>query len=386
MKLNLKYNKLLVLSCFVLLTSCVEEIPIEPWSFEEAIVIEATITDEEKIQQINLSRTIPLNAEEGNLISNAEVKVVGNIEYDFEEVESGIYQSISPFAATPGVGYQLIVRIDGEVYESTPTQLPQQIEIDEVKANRVDVDGENGVAITLSNQAETETPLYYRHDYTETFKFTSNFWTASDLIVVDGELLLVPKLREEYTCYRTQKSQDIILANTNTLSENSVSNLLLTFINSKDPRLSRRYSILVNQYSISRDAYTYFEILKELSGSDNVFAQSQPGFFAGNISNVNDPEEKIVGFFDVASVSTKRIYLNYEDFYESESESERPSFVDISDCDERTGDVQTLISLVQLDSVRWLFTSITGEIFVVPRRCVDCNVFGTNEVPDFWED
>lgn len=384
MKSNLKYSKLLLLSCLVFLASCVEEIPIEAGSFEETIVIEATITDEVKIQQIKLSRTIPLNAEENNLISNAEVKVIGNNEHDFEEVEPGIYQSVTPFAAIPGVGYQLFVMVDDEVYESTPTLLPEQLEIDEVKADRIDFDGENGVAITLSNEVTTETPIYYRFDYTETFKFTSNFWTASDLIVVDGNLELVPKLREEYTCYRTQKSQDIILANTNALSENSVSNLLLTFINSNDPRLSRRYSILVNQYSISRDAYTYFEILKELSGSDNVFAQSQPGFFAGNISNVNDQEEKIVGYFDVVSVSTKRIYFNYEDFYEFESE--RPSFVDISDCDERTGGVETLISLVQLDSVRWLFTSITGEIFVVPRRCVDCNVFGTNVKPDFWED
>jgi len=384
MKSILKYSKFLLLSCLALLASCVEEIPIEPGSFEEAIIVEATITDEMKTQQIKLSKTIPLNAEDDNLISNAEVKVIGNVEYDFEEVEPGVYQSTSPFAAIPEVGYQLLIMIDGQVYESTPTFLPEQVEIEEVKADRIDVEGQDGVAITLSNQATTDTPVFYRFEYTETFKFTSNFDTASDLIVVDGDLLVVPKLREEYTCYRTNESKDIILANTNALSENSVSDLLLKFINSTDPRLSRRYSILVSQYSISRDAYTYFEILKELSGSDNVFAQSQPGFFAGNISNVNDEEEKIVGFFDVSSVSTKRIYFNYEDFYESESE--RPSFVDISECEQRTGDESFLINAVQTNSSRWLFTSITGEIFIVQRRCVDCNVFGTNVVPDFWED
>jgi hypothetical protein len=143
---------------------------------------------------------------------------------------------------------------------------------------------------------------------------------------------------------------------------------------------------LVNQYSISREAYTYYEILRELAGSDNVFAQSQPGFFEGNISSLDNQEEKIVGYFEVASVSSKRIYFNYEDFYEFESE--RPSFVDISTCEQTIGSPidETLITKVQFDLVRYVGVTVTGNYIVVPRRCVDCNVFGSNVVPDFWED
>jgi hypothetical protein len=368
----------------VMMISCVEEIPLESEGFEELIVIEGTISDEVKQHQIKLSKTFALETNETNPVSGANIRVTGNNEYVFEEAEPGIYVSRDSFAAEPGVDYKLNVLVNNKAYESESMTLPQSNNIEELTADRIDFQGENGVAITLSNQTSLGLANYYRYEYTETFKFNSNFFKVNDLIVEDGELIEVPKQKEEYTCYRTDKSQDIILANTNTLSENSVNNLLLTFINSDDPKLSNRYSILVKQYSISRGAYTYYEILNELSGSDNLFSQSQPGFFAGNISNVNDEDERIVGYFDVSSVSTKRLYFNYEDFFDPGST--RPSFVSLSNCEERSGTIPVLINLVEQNQVRWSRTTPPGAIFVLPRRCVDCTVFGSNEIPEFWED
>ncbi len=124
------------------------------------------------------------------------------------------------------------------------------------------------------------------------------------------------KLKEEYTCYRSENSQDIILANTNSLSEDNVNNLFLTFIDGEDPKVALRYSILVKQYVISRPAYNYYKILDELSSSDNIFSQSQPGYFNGNITNIDNPGEKVIGFFDVSSVSDKRIFFNHGDFFD----------------------------------------------------------------------
>lgn len=385
MKLNSTYIITFSLIAFiVMLVSCVEEIPLQTEGFEDAIVIEGTLTDEDKQQQIKLSKTFAIDTDGPNPLSHAQIRVIGNKDYIFEETQPGLYTSVESFAAQPDVNYQLKISVDGQEYESEFLQLTGASNIEKLEANRIDIRGENGVAITLKNQTSAGFGSYYRYEYTETFKFNSTFFKVNDIIVEDGEVVEVPKQREEYTCFRTDESQDIILANTNSLSENSVNNLLITFINSSDPKLSNRYSILVKQYEISRGAYTYYKVLEELSGSGNLFSQTQPGFFAGNISNVNDPEEKIIGFFDVSSVSTKRLYFNFEDFYNPQSM--RPMFVSLSNCEVTTPDDRTLRVQIQQNSVRWSSTLPDGTFEVVPRRCVDCNVFGTNERPEFWED
>ncbi|WP_034920269.1 DUF4249 domain-containing protein [Gillisia sp. CAL575] len=385
MKLLLKNRKYMILFAVIaLVVSCVEEIPLESSGFEEAIVIEATITNEVKQQQIKLFQAFAIDTTGPNPLSGATVKVIGNSEYLFEEDESGIYKSRDSFAAQPGINYQLNILANGKEYESELMELLGTNIIDQLEANRIDYRGENGVAITLNNQTSNGTANYYKYEYVETFKFNSNYFKVNDIILIDGLPVEVPKQKEEYTCYRTTNSQEIILANTNSLSENSVNDLLIKFIESSNPGVSNRYSLLVKQFIISREAYTYYEILKELSSSDNLFSQSQPGFFAGNISNINNPDEKVIGFFNVSSVSEKRIFFNYEDFYEPESI--RPRFVPFAACEAIAPSIPTLIVQLEQDAVRWSETTPGGVLLVVPKRCVDCTVFGTNVKPEFWVD
>ncbi len=385
MKILLKNKKYMIFFVLIaLVVSCVEEIPLESSGFEEAIVIEATITNEVKQHQIKLFQAFAIDTTGPNPLSGAIVKVVGNSEYIFEEGESGIYTSRESFAAQPGINYQLNILANGKEYESELMELLGNNNIDQLEANRIDYRGENGVAITLNNETSNNAANYYKYEYVETFKFNSNYFKVNDIILIDGVPVEVPKQREEYTCYRTSNSQEIILANTNSLSENSVNDLLIKFIESNNPAVSNRYSLLVKQFIISREAYTYYEILKELSSSDNLFSQSQPGFFAGNISNINNPDEKVIGFFNVSSVSEKRIYFNYEDFYNPESI--RPRFVPFVACEAIAPSIATLIVQLEQDAVRWSETTPGGTLLVVPKRCVDCTVFGSNEKPEFWVD
>lgn len=385
MNFILKFKRSVVLVALIgLVVSCVEEIAIESVGFEEAIVIEGTITNEAKQHQIKLSKVFAIDNNGPGHLSGASVKVTGNSEYVFEETEPGIYISRDSFAARAGVDYQLQVLVNGEEYESDPMQLTGTSSIGELEATRIDYRGENGVAITLDNQTSTGSPNYYRYEYIETFKFNANYYKIKDIVIEDGMPVEVPKIKEEYTCYRTEGSQEIILANTNSLSEDSVNDLLINFIGSDNPKISNRYSILVKQYVISRGAYTYYKILEELSGSDNLFSQSQPGFFSGNITNINNPVEKVIGYFDVSSVTSRRTYFNYEDFYDPQSI--RPRFVPFAACEPAVYDTPTLIVMVESGTVKWAETLGEHSFKVVPARCVDCTRFGTNEKPEFWED
>lgn len=385
MRYILKYKKrfFIVIPLMVIL-SCIEEIPLESDGFEEALVIEGTVTNEVKHHEIRLSKVFAIDSTGPKPLTGANVSLSGNKEYVFEEAEPGVYISLDSFAAQPAIEYELNILVNNKEYKSQSMQLPGNSKIGKLQANRIDYGGENGVAITLNNQNIDQTANYYRYEYVETFKFNSNYKKVKDLIIVNEEPIEVPKQKEEYTCYQTNKSQEIILANTNSLSEDVVNNLLIKFISSDSPILSNRYSILVKQYVISREAYTYYEILEELSGLENVFTQSQPGFFAGNISNINKPEEKVIGYFDISSVSTKRVYFNYEDFYDANSI--KPRFVSFAQCEVTTPSTSTLIAQLEQGIVRWSGVTPTGAFMVVPTRCVDCTVFGSNKKPEFWED
>ncbi|GLB54046.1 hypothetical protein NBRC110019_30870 [Neptunitalea chrysea] len=47
----------------------------------------------------------------------------------------------------------------------------------------------------------------------------------------------------------------------------------------------------------------------------------QPGFIKGNITNINNSSENIIGIFEVASVShIDRKFFSFEDFYDHDAE------------------------------------------------------------------
>ena len=54
------------------------------------------------------------------------------------------------------------------------------------------------------------------------------------------------------------------------------------------------------------------------STSDNVFTDIQPGFVEGNIKNNNNPDELVMGFFEVVDQTSTRIFFNYSDFFTEE--------------------------------------------------------------------
>ena len=116
-KFILKYKKtFFLLAIAMLIASCVEEIPLESEGFEEAIVIEGSISNELKQHEIKLSRVYAIDSTGPSALSGADIRVIGNSEFVFQENEPGVYVSRDSFAAQPGVNYQLQISANGEEY------------------------------------------------------------------------------------------------------------------------------------------------------------------------------------------------------------------------------------------------------------------------------
>jgi Domain of unknown function (DUF4249) len=70
------------------------------------------------------------------------------------------------------------------------------------------------------------------------------------------------------------------------------------------------FYLLVQQQSISADAYKFWRAVgNQVQNSGGVF-DTPPASIPGNVVNVNDPQEQVLGFFGATSVSQKAVYLD----------------------------------------------------------------------------
>lgn len=389
--------------CGILFGGCVEPFEIETTeTFESALVIEATITDEEKQQLIRLSRTNKLGELDPQSESGAQVTVVDDVQsqFTFMETDPGVYLSTSTFSAQPNRSYQLIISTnDGRRYASDATELTQGPEIVEVYAERGTNDfGDEGMFIFLNSSDPANNSGYYRYEYEETYKIIAPFWNTLEAIVVndvfpDYEVGTRLRDQEEQICYNTVISNDIILTSTNGLNGNRVTQFPVRFIRSDNYILSHRYSILVKQFSQSLQAFTFYETLKKFAESENFFSENQPGFLAGNVFSMTDSEEPVLGYFGVSSVSSKRIFFDYTDFYPVEplppyatgcTVLSTPLFRTpcLGICD---SPLIESIKAERLEFFQFNTEGIGNEPFLmVPRACGDCTALGDNVIPEFW--
>jgi hypothetical protein len=293
------------------LVSCVEEIGFENESFESALVIDATITNEDKQHEVLLSRTYQFEDREPHPESNATVTISGNgAIYEFEEDEVGRYVSKSTFSAVPNVDYQLQINTNnGRSYASSPTQLTSTTQIDALYAERETNDDDvNGMSIYVDSYDPTGNSKYYRYEYEETFKIIAPEWRNIDLIVLEEDPFCivgeVDRPDEQEVCYRTETSAALNLASTEGLSEDRLFRHLARFVRSDDYKISHRYSILVKQFVQTEEAHNYYKTLLKFSEEGSLFSQVQPGFVVGNIISENSADEIVIGIFEVSSVTS----------------------------------------------------------------------------------
>ncbi|TLP79806.1 DUF4249 domain-containing protein [Maribacter sp. ACAM166] len=400
MKRQMGIYFLLILLPF-LVVNCIEPFEPEAVDFESALVIEATITDENKNQEILVSRTFALDTtglygERGAQVSVTDTN--GDV-YDFVEAKEGKYVSSISFAAQTGVGYSLSINTkDGSTYSSEQVIATQPTKIDSLYTEINFKDGEvnEGIFVYVDSVDPTKSNEYYRYVYEETYKIIAPYWSPLDAYVIsrvpfDYKVGTFDREQYERICYNTVISKDVIQIKASNFIDNRISKFSIRFINRDNWILANRYSILVKQYVESRAAYNYYDTLKSLSDSESSLYQIQTGFLEGNIHSVTYKNENVVGYFQVSSVSEKRIFFDYEDYfpgeespgYESECELLTPNLNDI-------GGGSYLATGIDWDL--FTFYEENGDkldsnhpfVMASPNSCGDCTVLGSNVKPDFW--
>ncbi|WP_281766601.1 DUF4249 domain-containing protein, partial [Neptunitalea lumnitzerae] len=226
----------------ILLIGCTEPYPIASETFEELLVVNATLTDSLQYQTVKLTNSYPLNTDTIVYVNNATVYIRDNNNqiFNFSQVATdSTYISDMPFKAVENTSYSLhIITQDGREYESTEETTPQKITIDNLYAEAyTNQQGAEGVQVYTNVKGTTNENVYCRYEYEETHKIITPY-TITERMNVGGYqlyyndaldceymwyyIMLVPVEENITTCYKTENSKDILLAASSNNTENSI--------------------------------------------------------------------------------------------------------------------------------------------------------------------
>ena len=400
MKKNTKY--ILILLSLLALSACTEPYALQTRNFESAIVIEATLTNELKQHAIKISRTYRFDANQ-TFENDADVYVEddgGNV-IQFIQQDT-MYVSQTAFLPDPAKSYTLhVATADGKSYSSTPEKQTAVTSIQNLNTTVMNVGTQQGVQISVNSSDPTNSSKFYRYEYDEAGRFRTPLYSESQIVIGQDdtdednfqEIYLWPRTVNVQTCYRRAKSNRIIITSTNELSSDNVQDFPVRFIPDTSFIINDRYAIKVRQYVQNLASYTFYKTLSEISSTGNILSQTQPGFFFGNIRCDQNPEEKVIGIFEVCSVSESVISFDYNDIFPNNLPLPWPY-----ECTERTldqnnwsfprplGDAHVIINLIGVGTMEFTTYSPLGTYVLASDQCVDCTVTGKLDPPSFWQD
>lgn len=367
---------------------CVEPFEPEIRDFQSALVVDGFISDADSHYEIKLSRTAPLDSPGSIPEQGAQVEVVSGEggTYAFEESQPGVYRSDpTTFVGCTGTSYQLQIATQGDSrYQSSFVVLKPSPPIDSVyfeQELRLTDQGDtlDGIRIMVDTHDPTGQSNYYRYTWTETYEVRPRYPSYYEYV---GYTL---KRRDQAInlCFNSDTSKLVMLANTTSLREDRVSEFELTYVNTTTPfKLGALYSLLVRQQVLSEAGYRYWREVQKTTESLGTLFDPQPYQLIGNVRNVDDPDEAVLGFFDAGQVSEQRIFIDNDEL-SSLTWPRSPCLSQLKTFTARQeGDVvKDELNLFILWG--YLVVDAEGLLWSVPE-CADCRVNGTLERPDFW--
>jgi len=338
---------------------------------------------------IKVNRTVKLT---NKVAIQPEIKAILTIESNdnttkrnLEERGNGVYFSL-PFALDPVKQYRLRIKTAaGKEYVSDFTEVKVSPPIDALGFEAQST-GAPGVQIYANTHDVTNKSRYYKWDFVETFEFNSrNFsaWIFDNRVDRPRNLLT----EDIYTCWKTVKSNTIVLASTAKLTNDVLNKASIERVPPSNEKLGVRYSILVNQQVLTKEAFDFWEILKKNTEQVGSIFDAQPSQLKGNIHSVSNPDEVVIGYMSAGTVQHKRLFID---------ETEIPrnfKYVKPAACKVDT------IPRAQFPNIFYSGYQIPVDALFDPpplppppkaftttsTACIDCTLRGTKIKPEFWQ-
>lgn len=367
--------------CILLLTilfACREAYTPRIDRYENILVIDGLITDQAGPHVVRLTRSFAFDETTPSPEEGAIVMVMDeeNNLYEFREEQAGVYTSNPSFSGKIGSSYKLLVNTaDQQNYESEWVELRDVPEIDsigyEMQERPTSEPNQSvfGMEIRVNTHDETNQTRYYRWEWMETWEIltpiTSSFYP------------------DEARCWQSLGSGIISIGTSEHLTHDIIKDYPIYFVSTESNKLRIKYSIQVNQYSLSREAYSYWKSLQDITENTGTLFDPTPAMVTGNISSTTDTEIPVLGIFQASALKQERIFIDRSEIPKSldiPSGYSSCNFYDVVDSVEIDYYSNRGFPLVELYTDR----GIEHYIFTNSEFCFRCTLSGSNEKPEYW--
>ena len=276
-------KRLLTILPIVLLLACEDVIPIELPGDPDLLVIEGWLMDTNQRQLVTITRTNGFSSSEPvPKVDDAEVKVISNsgLEFPFTNSGDGQYFSNVPFGGEYGVSYQLIVVLaEGDTIISAPEVLTEVSDIDSLSFNffvtqdeenpRLDITVYYPIAFSADPAEETN---FYKWNV---FRNNMMFDSPEQIILLEDRFINGNDFRNDFTAFE----------------------------------FSEFDTARVEIQSLSSSVFNFFTLFRSQVVSLGTSSGSQPASLVGNLENISNPNQQILGFFGASSVKSREIVI-----------------------------------------------------------------------------
>lgn len=362
------------------IVGCREEFDPKVSDYEELLVVDGFVTNEQGPYTVKLSLTSSLEEPDLNPLSGCRVMLEekdGQYEV-LKEKEPGTYKSSAGgFQASAGESYKLTIETPGgQLYHSDFIEMKQPVAIDT-----------STVKLRFRESPEYPEPLGAYHFFVSTREAEQNntffLWRISETYEYTSEFRILYIYRgmgveafynrdSLYRCWKTQNVKEFFVGTTQGLTTPRIRKEPIHVVTTEGKRLQVRYSWQIKQYNISREAYEFWKEVRNQTAGDDFLFSTQPYQLRGNVYNVNNPEEAVMGFFTVGSVTRKRFFVDRPDarFYYQKCVP--------------NPDLRALMFMPPEQYPVYLTNTNEGRAFA-SDYCFDCTLWGGQlEPPEFW--
>ena len=374
-----------VLIITFILNSCVSPFGPNIEKYDNILVVEGLLTNQPGSCKVSLSHTYPYDRTNPAPESGALITLIDNAgnEIRLMEDKKGVYTpEDTAFYGIIGLSYKITIETAlGESYESEFEELKKPIEIGSIQYDAIDKgNGLTGVQLNINSYDPSNKSHYYAWDFVETWQIEVPFQSAN------------PNRPPMKICYNWNTSNAILIKSTKDFLEDRLVKFPFYFVDNRTNRLYFKYSILLKQYVLNEKTYMFYRHLKEINENVGSLYDKIPGFLVGNMRNTGNPENPVLGNFQVSGVSEKRLFIHNKDlpYNVRASIPYGYEFCRIETLDPRVSrpKVDSLLAVgwTVMDTLMVVEEDYLNYVMVISNACFDCRLSGEIKMPSFWMD